>query len=151
MLMPLPIGLLSTTAVLDAIDLARGGDGLARASVVDLIGGLATGALAGVVGAIDYLSSVPRRTRAKRLGAAHGLGNLAAMALFGTSLALRLRRGGMSARPPRTAALLQIGGAAILVGTAWLGAETVNRLGIGVYDAAEPNAPSSLRDTALAR
>jgi uncharacterized membrane protein len=150
MLMPLPIGLLSSTAALDAIDLVRGGGALARASSVNLIGGLASGAVAGLFGAIDYLSSVPRRTRAKRLGAAHGIGNLTALALFGTSLGLRLaRRGGLRARPPRAATLLEIAGAAILVGTAWLGAEMVNRLGVGVYEGAGPDAPSSLRDSAI--
>ena len=35
-------------------------------------------------------------------------------------------------------------GAALTLGTGWLGGELVDRLGIGVDEGANPNAPSSL-------
>jgi uncharacterized membrane protein len=46
--------------------------------------------------------------------------------------------------PETFALVLSFGGAGLALVTAWLGGELVNRLGIGVYDGANVNAPSSL-------
>jgi uncharacterized membrane protein len=47
-------------------------------------------------------------------------------------------------RPDIIALVLSFSGAAVALITAWLGGELVDRLGIGVDDGANSNAPSSL-------
>jgi hypothetical protein len=46
--------------------------------------------------------------------------------------------------PPVAAYVLSFAGAVLALGTAWLGGELVDRLGVGVYEDANPDAPSSL-------
>ena len=104
--------------------------------------------LAGVVGAlgaavfglVDWLA-VPRGTRAKTIGLWHGAGNAGVVALFVVSWALRL---GRIDDPGALPIVLSGAGVALALVTAWLGGELVERLGIGVYEDANPNAPSSL-------
>ena len=48
------------------------------------------------------------------------------------------------AAPDAVARVLSFTGAALTLGTGWLGGELVDRLGIGVDEGANPNAPSSL-------
>jgi uncharacterized membrane protein len=101
-----------------------------------IIGGLA----ASLFGIIDWWA-IPRQTRAYRLGLLHGLGNVGVVGLFAVSWFLR--------RPdpsnPSAAAIvfLLIGGGLSLV-TGWLGGELVDRLGVGVDEGANLDAPSSL-------
>src|SRR5690606_1973332 len=91
-------------------------------------------------GLIDWLA-IPRNTRARRVGAMHGLGNVVVLALFGVSLLLRWDP---PHEPGAAAIALALCGAALAVVTGWLGGELVDRLGVGVDDGAHLNAPSSL-------
>ena len=143
MLIVFPLGLLATSVVIDLIYFA--GDSLifAEVSYYLVIAGLIGGAVAAPFGFIDW-RAIPRNTRAKRVGALHGIGNVAVMLLF---LASALLRADLPSAPPALAYVCSFAGAAIALVTAWLGGELVNRLGIGVSDSAHVDAPSSLRQT----
>jgi uncharacterized membrane protein len=71
----------------------------------------------------------------------HGLGNVVVLLLFFASW--WLRRADPEA-PPMLANALSLAGVALAAVTAWLGGELVARLGIGVYEDAGVDAPSSL-------
>jgi uncharacterized membrane protein len=141
MLIVFPLGLLATAVIVDIVYFI--GDALifAEVSYYLVIAGLIGGAIAAPFGFIDWLA-VPRNTRAKRIGALHGIGNVVVMLLF---LASALLRAQLPAEPPTTAYVCSFGGAALALVTAWLGGELVNRLGVGVSDDAHVNAPNSLR------
>ena len=100
------------------------------------IGGL----LAAPFGLIDWLG-VPARTRAKRIGAVHGLGNVGVVLLFAASWLVRRENPTL---PASSAYLLSFLGFGLAGFTAWLGGELVTRLGVGVDADAQVNAPSSL-------
>jgi uncharacterized membrane protein len=147
MLIVFPLGLLVTSLVFDFIRIGTG-DGIWSLVGYYMIGaGVIGGLLSAIFGAIDWFA-IPRGTRAKVLGMWHGLGNVAVIVLFIVSWFLR--RGGPE-QPPIAAVVLSL--IAVLLGavTAWLGGELVDRLGIGVDDNANPNAPSSLKGDARPR
>jgi uncharacterized membrane protein len=102
--------------------------------------GIVSGLLAAVFGLIDFLA-IPRGTRAKRIGALHGIGNVVVVALFAVSWLLRRDD---PARPEMLAIVMSAAGAVLSMVTGWLGGELVERLGIGVDEGANPNSPSSL-------
>jgi uncharacterized membrane protein len=102
-----------------------------------VIGGL----LAAIFGAVDWWA-IRQGTRAKALGLWHGLGNVVVVVLFIISWFLRR---GMPAQAPSGGFVLSIIAVGLGAVTAWLGGELVDRLGIGVDEGANPNAPSSLR------
>ena len=135
-----PLGLLSTAVIFDVIYLVTGNSTWATVSFWMIAAGVVGGLLAALFGLIDYLN-IPNGTRAKRIGLLHGLTNVFVMALFAISWWLRA---GDAAAPPTVAlALSFIGvGAALLGG--WLGGELVERLGVGVAENANLNAPNSL-------
>jgi uncharacterized membrane protein len=143
MLIVFPLGLFATAVVIDVVYFA--GDSLifAEVSYYLVIAGLIGGAVAAPFGYIDW-RAIPRNTRAKRVGALHGIGNVVVMLLF---LASALLRGELPSAPPTLAYVCSFAGAAIALVTAWLGGELVDRLGIGVSDSAHVDAPSSLRHT----
>ena len=140
MLIPFPLGLLGMAVVFDLIALGNDSDNLARAADFMIAAGIVTGLLAAVFGAIDWLA-VPGGTRAKRIGAAHGLGNVAIVVLF--AAAWLLRRDEPEA-PSGLAIAAEVVGLLGALVTGWLGGELVDRLGIGVDPGAHPDAPSSL-------
>jgi uncharacterized membrane protein len=141
MLIVFPLGLLATAVIVDIVYFA--GDALIYAEVAYylVIAGLIGGVVAAPFGLIDWLA-IPQGTRAKRIGALHGAGNVVVLLLFVASAFLR---SGLPSAPPAAAYVCSFAGAAIALVTAWLGGELVNRLGIGVSDGAHVNAPSSLR------
>jgi uncharacterized membrane protein len=141
MLIVFPLGLLATAVIVDFVYFA--GDSLifAEMSYYLIIAGLIGGALAAPFGFIDW-SAIPRNTRAKRIGAMHGIGNGIVLLLF---LASAILRSDLPSAPPVLAYVCSFLGAAIALVTAWLGGELVDRLGIGVSDGANADAPSSLR------
>ena len=100
-----------------------------------------TGLIAAPFGLVDWLG-IPPGTRAKRIGAIHGLGNVIVVLLFAGSWLLR--REALAAPGQMALALSFIGGGTALV-TGWLGGELVDRLSVGVDDGAHVDAPSSLR------
>jgi uncharacterized membrane protein len=141
-----PLGLLSTAVIFDIIYLVTADTRWATVSFWMIAAGVVGGLLAAVFGLIDYLN-IPNGTRAKRIGLLHGLTNFFVMVLFAVSLYLRSSlylSNGLPETPPTLAlALSFIGvGAALLGG--WLGGELVERLGVGVAENANLNAPNSL-------
>lgn len=143
MLIVFPVGLLATASVLDLIHLAGDGTTMVSAAYWTLSAGLVGALVAAPFGTIDWLA-IPPDTRAKSVGAMHGIGNVIVLLLYVASWFLRPD----SVTPPRGVALvLSFAGAGVLAVTGWLGAELVSRLGVGVADRAGLNQPSSLRTT----
>ena len=140
MVIALPLGLLATAAIFDAISAATRNRKLARAGYYMQGAGLLSAFGAAVPGAMDWWD-IPRCTRAKNIGLLHGIGNLAVTGLFGASWLLRRRKpstvGGMGLA-------LSTSGALLALVTGWLGGELVDQLGIGVHEGANVDAPSSL-------
>jgi uncharacterized membrane protein len=131
MLVVFPLGLLAGSVVFDLIYLL--GDRPWAAGVI-------AGLLAAPWGAIDWFA-VPSGTRAKRIGAMHGLGNVVVLLLF--ALSWWWRRDQIE-QPPTLAHVMSFAGAGLSLLTAWLGGELVDRLGVGVDTGAHLDSPSSL-------
>lgn len=136
-----PLGLLGTSVLFDIVHVAAHNDIAAIVAYWVLAAGLIGALLAAPFGTIDWLA-IPRGTRAKRIGAWHGGGNLLVVALFAASW--WLRRGDESDALSAQAFGLSLAGVALALVTAWLGGELVARLGVGVDDDAHLDAPSSL-------
>lgn len=140
MLIVLPLGLLTGVLLFDALYLIAGGDEWRVVAYWLIPAGVLAGLLAAVFGLIDW-TKIPRATRAKRIGVLHGLGNVVVVALFAVSWFMRAD----SATQPATLAyVLSYAGGALAMLTGWLGGELVDRLGVGVDDGANLDAPSSL-------
>jgi uncharacterized membrane protein len=145
MLIVFPLGLLGGSVIFDIIHMIRGGSwSLAAWHMIGV--GLITGLLAAVFGLIDWLE-IPSGTRAKSIGAWHAIGNVIVLLLFAASW--RIRRDDI-ANPETFAYVLSIAAFGVSGITAWLGGELVDRLGVGVYDDANLNAPSSIRTSVRA-
>ena len=144
MLIVFPLGLLATAAIFDIIHVITDGTGWAYASFYLIGAGVAGGVLAAIFGLIDFLA-IPKRTRARRIGAIHGIGNVFVLGLFWMSFYMRI---GTSENPPNMALGLSIFAMLLATVTGWLGGELVDRLGVGVDDGANVNAPSSLKGPA---
>jgi uncharacterized membrane protein len=140
-----PIGLLATAVVFDVLRLITDNDGFATASYYMIAAGIIFGLLAAVFGVIDYIA-VPAGTRARRIGAMHGLGNVVVVVLFAVSWLLRTGEPGHV--PTTFAFLLALLGALLATVTGWLGGELVDRLGVGVEPDAHLDAPTSF-DTGI--
>lgn len=136
-----PLGLLSTAVVFDVIQLVTDRGSFAVAAAYTLAAGIIGGLAAGAVGLIDWLV-IPAGTRAKRVGAFHGLTNAAVLMLFAVSWLLR--RGDDDWDPGAAALVLSFAGLAVSGVGGWLGSELVERLGVGVHDNAHLDAPNSL-------
>jgi uncharacterized membrane protein len=148
MLVVFPLGLLATSLVWDIVHLASDNLMWAGISFWTIIAGIVGGLAAAIPGLIDWLA-IPDGTRAKRIGALHGILNLVILLLFAISAVLRYVDGYTS---PSVLAMLPgwIGiGLALVSG--WLGGELVERLGVGVHDFQDLNAPSSLKAPTPAR
>jgi len=141
MLIVFPLGLLSTAVVFDMLYLVTDNGDLATFSFWALAAGLVGGLLAAVFGLIDWLG-IPKATRAKRIGAFHGVGNLVVVTLFLISFLLRLNRA--EYQPDLLPFVFALAGAALALVTAWLGGELVYRLRVAVDDDANLDAGSSL-------
>lgn len=140
MLIVFPLGLLGTSLLFDILYLATGGDHWALVSYYMIAAGIVSGLLAAPFGLIDWLA-IPGGTRAKRIGLLHGGGNVVVLLLFVLSWILRRDA-------PTAPGGLEVGLSAVAVMlalvTGWLGGELVDRLGIGVDEGANLDAPSSL-------
>jgi uncharacterized membrane protein len=140
MLIVFPLGLLATAVVFDIIHLATGGSDWAVVAFWDIAAGVVGGLLAAIFGLVDWLA-VPAGTRAKRVGAWHGGGNVVVVVLFAVSWLLRLPNPGRPGLAPFVVAVLAVLLATV---TGWLGGELVERLRVGVHEGAHLDAPSSL-------
>jgi uncharacterized membrane protein len=141
MLIVYPLGLLSAAVVFDVLYLVTGNGDLATFSFWALAAGLVGGLAAAVFGLIDWLG-LPAGTRARRIGALHGGGNLVVVALFAISFLLRLDD--PQYLPDMLPLIAGLAGAAVALVTAWLGGELVYRLRVAVDDDAGLDASSSL-------
>lgn len=142
MLVPIPAGLFIVGSILDIVDVFADARWLSVVSFWNITLGIFAGLFAAIFGLIDW-RKITSNTRAKRVGAAHGIGNVIAVVLF--AVAVRSRWGNEAYATDTLALTLEVIAFAILAVTAWLGGELVDRLGIGVDDGANMNAPSSLR------
>ncbi len=141
MLIVFPLGLLATALIFDILYLALGIGALGTASYYMIGAGVIGGLLAAAFGFLDWLH-VASGSRAKSIGLLHGGGNVVVVALFLVSLALR---SGVANHTPSTVPfVLELLGGLLALFTAWLGGELVDRLGIGVDEGANADAPNSL-------
>lgn len=141
MLIVLPLGVLAMSLIFDLIGRIAGSPNLHAAAYYMIAAGVISGLVAAVFGFIDFLS-IPSGTRAKRIGRLHGIGNVVVVVLFAASWFLRRDNPGA---PETLAIALSVAAAALSGVTGWLGGELVDRLGVGVDDGANLDAPSSLR------
>jgi len=135
-LVPFPLGLLTTSVIFDVIHLFTGGLRWAEVSFWMIAAGVIGGLLAAVFGLIDWLA-IPSGTRAKVIGLGHGLSNVVMVALFAMSWLLRSGAPGEPGVLPIVLSFLGVGLASL---GGFLGGELVFRLGIGVAEGANPNA-----------
>ena len=139
-LVPFPLGLLTTSVIFDVIHLLTGGARWAEISFWMIAVGVVGGLLAAVFGLIDWLA-IPPGTRAKAIGLRHGLSNVVMVLLFAMSWLLRSGAPGDPGVLPIVLSFLGVGLASL---GGFLGGELVFRMGIGVTEGANPNASSSL-------
>ncbi|WP_460994772.1 DUF2231 domain-containing protein [Spirosoma harenae] len=136
-----PLGLLATSVIFDGIYLLNSNEDMVLVSYWMITAGILGGAVAAVPGWVDWFA-IPAYTRAKRIGLIHGLGNVLVLLLFAVSW---LSRNEQPDYQPPILAMICSGLAFLLAGlTGWLGGELVDRLGVGVDDDVNLNAPSSL-------
>ncbi len=128
MVVPLPIGAFTFALASDVAYAATGDRFWARASTVLIGTGIATGALAGALGATDFAGR--EQIRDKGEAWFHAGGNVAALGLSAVSLALRRRDPANAIVPVGLALSLLTGG--VLLATGWLGGELSYRHRIGV-------------------
>jgi uncharacterized membrane protein len=139
-LVPFPLGLLTTSVVFDVVYLITGSGRWAEISFWMIAAGVLGGLLAAVFGLIDWLA-IPSGTRAKAVGLLHGLTNFLMVALFAISWLLRA---GAPGEPGVVAIVLSFVGVGLASLGGFLGGELVFRLGVGVSESANLNPPSSL-------
>lgn len=141
MLVVLPLGLFIGAVVFDGLYVWTGSTAFATVGYFNIIGGIVSGLAAAVFGLIDWLA-IPSGTRAKRIGLMHGASNVVVVALFAY---VWFTRSTIADVAPTTA-VFAIEAIALLIGgvAGWLGGELVDRLGVGVDDGANLNAPNSL-------
>lgn len=147
MLIVIPLGAFIMAVVADIAMYVTGNGTLGVVAFWNIVGGIVGGLAAAVFGLIDWLA-IPSNTRAKAIGLYHGVGNVVVVALFAVSAWMRW---GVDQYLPSLTAM-GLGIVALLLGTVtgWLGGELVDRLGVGVDDGANVNAPSSLRSARAA-
>lgn len=140
MLVVFPLGLLAMAVVFDVLQMTSGSPSLGYASYYMIAAGIIGGLIAAVFGFIDW-TGIPAGTRARAIGALHGIGNVVVVSLFALSWLVR--------RADPTVVTLgafapALAGALLALVTGWLGGELVDRLGVGVDEGANVDAPSSL-------
>jgi uncharacterized membrane protein len=140
MLIVFPLGLLAMAVIFDVIAIILGSGYWSEIAFWMIAAGVVTGLIAAPFGTIDWWA-IPSGTRAKRIGALHGIGNVVVVVLFALSW---LFRADAPASPATIALILSFAGAALSLVTGWLGGELVDRLAVGVDDGAHADAPSSL-------
>jgi uncharacterized membrane protein len=135
-----PLGLLGMAVIFDLITFGTGNRIWTDMSFYMIGAGILTGLLAAIFGLIDWLA-IPRNTRAKRVGMIHGAGNVVVVLFFAASFYLRWQN---LVNVSPLAYVCSFLGFCIALVTGWLGGELVDRLGVGVDDGANLDAPSSL-------
>ena len=119
----LPIGVWTMAMAFDVLDLVRNRGEYERAADTSVAVGLACAMGAAVAGATDWSDVDPP---ARRIGFIHGLLNIGATALFGTSLVLRMKRSRAAGR------LCSALGYGVMTYAAHLGGKMVYEQRVGV-------------------
>jgi uncharacterized membrane protein len=140
MLIVFPLGLLAMAVIFDLISLVRATGYWSEIAYWMIASGVVTGLLAAPFGFIDWIA-IPSGTRAKRIGAVHGVGNVVVVLMFALSWLLR---SDAPAAPGNLALILAFAAGGLALFTGWLGGELVDRLAVGVDEGAHVDAPSSL-------
>ena len=140
MLIVFPLGLLAMAVIFDLLAIGLGSGYWSEIAYWMIAAGVVTGLLAAPFGLIDWLA-IPSGTRAKRIGAVHGIGNVIVVVMFAVSW---LMRGDVPRSPATLALMLSFAGGGLALFTGWLGGELVDRLAVGVDEGAHVDAPSSL-------
>jgi uncharacterized membrane protein len=141
MLIVVPLGSFISAVILDAVFMWSGNTALGVVGFWNIAIGVIGGLLAAAFGFVDWLE-IPRGTRAKRIGLLHGATNVVVVGIFA---AVWLGRNATVDRLPTSTYLTAEFGALLLAMVAgWLGGELVDRLGVGVDEGANLNAPNSL-------
>jgi uncharacterized membrane protein len=141
MLIVFPLGLLAMAVIFDVLAIVLAEGYWSEIAYWMIAAGIVTGLLAAPFGLVDWLA-IPSGTRAKRVGALHGGGNVVVLLLFAGSWLLRSE----APRSPDGLALaLSFAAGVLALATGWLGGELVDRLAVGVDEGAHVDAPSSLR------
>jgi uncharacterized membrane protein len=136
-----PVALLVTAAALDLLTWWQGAFHYAAVAHLNMGIGVAIGIIAMAFGWLDWLA-IPERTRAKRIGAIHGVLNMVALALF--ALTWAQRQGTADLAISATWLTVEVAALLILAVGGWLGGELVDRLAVGVDVDAHLNASNSL-------
>jgi uncharacterized membrane protein len=147
MLIVFPLGLLATAVVFDILYVVTGNRDLATFSFWAMVAGIVGGLLAAVFGLLDWMA-IPKDTRARRIGAIHGVGNVVVVGLFALSLLTRWRA--PAYLPDILPLVFALLGAGLALFTAWLGGELVYRLRVAVDDDANLNASNSISREGIA-
>jgi uncharacterized membrane protein len=140
MLIVFPLGLLATAVAFDIVGLVGSQTSWFGISYWMIAPGIIGGMLAAVFGLIDWIG-IPSGTRAKTIGLLHGGTNVVVVLLFTGSWFMR---GGATNTPSNGALTLSFIAIILALVGGWLGGELVDRLGVGVDEGANPDAPSSL-------
>ena len=140
MLIPYPLALLTTAIIFDVIRLFSGNALWSTIAFWMIAAGIIGGLAAALFGLIDWLG-VPKNTRARRIGALHGVGNVVMVVLFAIAWWLR---SGDPGNPTNLALGIELVAGALSLLTGWLGGELIGRHGLAIDDGANVNSPSSL-------
>jgi nitrite reductase/ring-hydroxylating ferredoxin subunit/uncharacterized membrane protein len=127
MLIPFPFAFLVGAMGFDAIGVIGGLPTFWLVGHYMLAAGIITALVAAIPGIIDYGTTVPPRSSAKKRAVTHGLTNSFAVALFATAWF-----GRTASQPDLMALVLEVAGAAVLSSGAWMGGTLVYRNQIGV-------------------
>ncbi len=141
MLVVFPLGLFTTAVIFDILFLITKTAILPTVSFYMIAAGVVGGLLAAFFGFMEWMT-LPYNSRARHIAAWHGIGNFVIVVLFGLSWLLRSVPANHD--PSLLALLPSFAGILLALVTAWLGGELVYRLGSGVDQGANANAPSSL-------
>lgn len=146
MLVPIPLGMFVVGVALDIAQRFLNTNWIPTVSFWDLSIGVAAALVAAIFGVVDLIA-IPDNTRAKRVGALHAIGNVIVVSCVAVALLIRYER--LLSPAPGLALALEVAALLLASVTGWLGGELVDRLGVGVEDNANLDAPSSL--SAIAR
>ena len=135
MIIVLPLGLLPASVFADLLHHMIDDPTWGSFSFWLMVAGVLSGLLAGAIGFMDW-KGLPVGTKARRVGAIHGLTNVVALVVFLTSLLLRF---GDPSRPTPFATAVAVIALFIAILGGWLGGELVFRLGVGVHQTEESN------------
>ena len=135
MIIVLPLGLLPASVFADVLHHIIDDPAWGSFALWLMVAGVLSGLVAGSIGFMDW-KGLPVGTKARRVGAIHGLTNVVALAVFLVSLLLRV---GDPSRPTPFATSVAVIALFIAFLGGWLGGELVFRLGVGVHQTEESN------------